>query len=117
MSQVAKTVYSPITQIRNATTAAFFALKNGNFGNGENLIKSAQTVFSQIGQRQIGEGFGVAGSNFKAGSKQAIDEFYQKMIKLGVVNSNTKIGEFESLFKDALEAESGILGGKVMKKP
>ncbi len=116
MSQVAKTVYSPITQIRNATTAAFFALKNGNFGNGENLIKSAQTVFSQIGQRQIGEGFGVAGSNFKAGSKQAIDEFYQKMIKLGVVNSNTKIGEFESLFKDALEAESGILGGKVMKK-
>ena len=38
------------------------------------------------------------------------------MIKLGVVNSNAKIGEFESLFKDALEAESGILGGKVMKK-
>jgi len=116
MSQVAKTVYSPITQIRNATTAAFFALKNGNFGNGENLLKSAQTVFSQIGQREIGEGFGVAGSNFKAGSKQAIDEFYQKMIRLGVVNSNAKIGEFESLFKDALEAESGILGGKVMKK-
>jgi len=52
-SQVAKTVLSPITQIRNATTASFFALKNGNFGNAENLIDSAQTVFSQIGQRLV----------------------------------------------------------------
>ena len=52
-SQVAKTVLSPVTQIRNATTASFFALKNGNFGNAENLIDSAQTVFSQIGQRLV----------------------------------------------------------------
>ncbi len=116
MSQVAKTVYSPITQIRNATTAGFFALKNGNVGNGETLLKSAQTVISQIGQRKVGEGFGIAGDNFKPNSKQAIDAFYRKMINLGVVNSNAKIGEFESLFKDALEAQSGILGGKITKK-
>jgi hypothetical protein len=48
MSQIAKTVYSPITQIRNATTAALFAIKNGNFGNGEDLLNSAKVVFSNI---------------------------------------------------------------------
>ena len=34
-----KDCLSPITQIRNATTAAFFALKNGNFGNGRTLFQ------------------------------------------------------------------------------
>ena len=126
MSQVAKTVYSPITQIRNATTAAFFALKNGNFGNGETLLNSMQTVLSQIGQRKVGEGLSLPGSidkglslprsNAKAGSKQAIDEYYRKMIELGIVNSNAKMGEFESLFKDALQAKSGVLGGNIMRK-
>ena len=97
-SQVAKTVLSPITQIRNATTAAFFALKNGNFGNGEALLDSMQTVFSQIAQRRVK----VPGSSAKMGSKESMQDFYKEMLDLGVFNSNTKIGEFESLFKDAL---------------
>jgi len=108
-SQVAKTVLSPITQVRNATTAAFFALRNGNFGNSEDLVGSAETVFSQIGERLIK----LPGSNGKRATKKEIDTFYNKMIDLGIVNTNSKVGEFEDLFKDALNAKGGVIGGKV----
>ena len=54
MSQIAKTVYSPITQIRNATTASFFALANGNVGNSKSLANSVSTVFSNLNQRLTG---------------------------------------------------------------
>ena len=133
-SQVAKTVLSPITQIRNATTASFFALKNGNFGNAENLIDSAQTVFSQIGQRLVDlPGSSASGAlaakidrsgslvkrnaddtvNIKKGD---IDNYYDDLIELGIVNTNAKIGEFENLFKDALSAKQGVFGKKYVEK-
>lgn len=132
-SQVAKTVLSPVTQIRNATTASFFALKNGNFGNAENLIDSAQTVFSQIGQRLVDlPGSSASGAlatkidrsgslvkrnkdetvNIKKGD---IDNYYDDLIELGIVNTNAKIGEFENLFKDALSAKQGVFGKKYVE--
>jgi hypothetical protein len=52
-SQMAKTVYSPTTQIRNATTAAFFTMMSGNVGNSKALLDSMQTVFSEIGDKYI----------------------------------------------------------------
>ena len=133
-SQVAKTVLSPVTQIRNATTASFFALKNGNFGNAENLIDSAQTVFSQIGQRLVDlPGSSASGAlaakidrsgrlvdrgvdgtvNIKKGD---IDNYYDDLIELGIVNTNAKIGEFENLFKDALSAKQGVFGKKYVER-
>ena len=133
-SQVAKTVLSPVTQIRNATTASFFALKNGNFGNAENLIDSAKTVFSQIGQRLVDlPGSSASGAlaakldrsgslvqrnaddtvNIKKGD---IDNYYDDLIELGIVNTNAKIGEFENLFKDALSAKQGVFGKKYVEK-
>jgi len=133
-SQLSKTVLSPITQVRNATTAAFFALKNGNFGNAENLIDSAQTVFSQIGQRLVDlPGSSASGAlatkidrsgslvkrnkdetvNIKKGD---IDNYYDDLIELGIVNTNAKIGEFENLFKDALSAKQGVFGRKYVEQ-
>jgi hypothetical protein len=132
-SQVAKTVLSPITQIRNATTASFFALKNGNFGNAENLIDSAQTVFSQIGQRlvdlpsgstpqELAKKIGRSGSLVKGNKDETvnikkgdIDNYYDDLIELGIVNTNAKIGEFENLFKDALSAKKGVFGRKYVE--
>ena len=116
-SQVSKTVLSPITQVRNATTAAFFALRNGNFGNNENLLGSAETVFSQIGQRIIkldDVGFGVGSKNARS-TKTEIDDYYNEMIDLGIVNTNSKVGEFEDLFKDALNAKGGVYGKKAIQ--
>jgi hypothetical protein len=51
VSQYSKTVLSPITQIRNFTTAVAFALANGNVpvvGRGGSLSDSARLVFSNI---------------------------------------------------------------------
>ena len=106
MSQIAKTVYSPITQIRNATTAALFAIKNGNFGNGEDLVNSAKVVFSNINDNIA---FSKGSAEFKASgnkiaTKSQINDFYNEMVSRGVVNTNAKVGEFEDLLGDAVKA-------------
>lgn len=106
MSQIAKTVYSPITQIRNATTAALFALKNGNFGNGEDFTSSVKVVFQQINDNLA---FSKSGTQLKGSSsglprKEQINQFYDEMIRRGVVNTNAKVGEFEDLLGDAARA-------------
>ncbi len=51
ISQYSKTVLSPITQVRNFTTALTFATANGNvpvLGRGSSLKDSAQAVFANI---------------------------------------------------------------------
>lgn len=111
MSQIAKTVYSPITQIRNATTASFFALANGNVGNSKSLANSVSTVFSNLNQRLTGPGK----ANMTLAERQ---KYYNELVDLGVINTNAKIGEFESLLNDAAEGTgfgSGVTG-KLFKK-
>ena len=97
LSQIAKTIFSPITQIRNGTTAGFFALSNGNIGNVDSLVDSVATVFTNISKRRAG--FGKAGA-----TKNDIDEYYNELVDVGLVNTNAKIGEFESLLNDAVDA-------------
>jgi hypothetical protein len=51
ISQYSKTVLSPITQVRNLTTALAFATANGNIpviGRGGSLIDSAQAIFANV---------------------------------------------------------------------
>ena len=47
-TQYGKTVLSPITQIRNVTSAALFALAQGNVGKGANLFESIRLVIDDI---------------------------------------------------------------------
>ena len=97
ISQIAKTVFSPVTQIRNGTTAGFFALSNGNVGNVDSLVDSVATIFTNIANKRAGFGKGKA-------TKDDIDKYYNELIDLGVINTNSKIGEFESLLDDAVGA-------------
>ena len=60
ISQIAKTVFSPVTQIRNGTTAGFFALSNGNVGNVDSLVDSVATIFTNIANKRAGFGKGKA---------------------------------------------------------
>ena len=96
MSQIAKTVYSPITQIRNATTAGFFALANGNVGNAKSLSNAVSTVFSNLNRRLTGPGK----TSATLADRQ---KYYNELVDLGVINTNAKIGEFESLLNDAID--------------
>mgnify|MGYP003642101716 CR=1 FL=1 len=113
LSQMAKTVYSPVTQIRNATTAAFFAIQSGNVGNGKSLLDSMQTVFSQIGDRHVQ----VKGASAKALKDKSYREIYDEYTTLGVVNTNVRQGEFEALMKDAVENRIGsnVFKGNALK--
>jgi hypothetical protein len=114
MSQVMKTVYSPITQIRNATTAAFFALANGNIGSADSLAKSVSGVLTNLNQRlsRVGE-FDIASKSGKViSSKEAtkadLEKYYNELVELGIINTNAKVGEFEALLNDALESTKTV---------
>ena len=47
-AQISKTVLSPVTQIRNVTSAAGFALANGHFGKGASLLESLKFVWRDL---------------------------------------------------------------------
>jgi hypothetical protein len=85
-AQVAKTVLSPTTHMRNFLSASAFSLANGTLFTNPKLFASAfadavKTV--QIGLR----------------SPKAMAD-YREMLELGVVNTNTKMGDYQSLLKD-----------------
>ena len=112
VSQVMKTVYSPTTQVRNATTAGAYVLANGNIGNAKSLGNAFSTVFSNLNQRLTGPG---KGNSTLAARK----EYYSELIDLGIVNTNAKVGEFEALLSDAVNTTDAFTPGlskKLFKK-
>jgi hypothetical protein len=94
-AQVAKTVLSPTTHIRNFLSATAFSLANGTLFTNPKLFldsvrKALRTV--QMGVR----------------SPEAMKE-YREMLELGIVNSNTKMGDYQSLLRDIdLNADGGF---------
>ncbi len=71
--QAGKTLYSPQTQVRNVTSASFFALWNGHIGHNASVIDSMRMVIKDI---------------FKAGKGDPINEvefnkYVEKLVRLG----------------------------------
>jgi hypothetical protein len=92
-AQVAKTVLSPTTHMRNFLSATGFSLANGTlFVNPKLFAEAAATAAKtvQLGLR----------------SPKAMAE-YREMLELGVVNSNTKMGDYMSLLKDIGASRDG----------
>ena len=92
-AQVAKTVLSPTTHMRNFLSATGFSLANGTlFVNPKLFAEAAATAARtvQLGLR----------------SPKAMEE-YREMLELGVVNSNVKMGDYTSLLKDIGAATDG----------
>ena len=100
LSQYNKTVLSPITQIRNATTAVAFALANGNipvFGRGSNMDDAFKAVFANITNR---------------GSDEIFDALSDAQ-RRGVMGTNPELREIQDLLRrgagmSARETESGF---------
>ena len=100
-SQMAKTILSPITHVRNFVSAGAFAVANG-----------------------LAPGIGITGRNAKAAWKnlqvagigtRTETELYQRLARLGVVNSNVNIGDLRGLLKDidfgsVVSADRGLSG-------
>ena len=82
-SQIAKTILSPITHARNFISAGAFAAANGLLPLADpSAIKQAYSAL-QVGLR------GTKGN-----------ELYEKLLKLGVVNSNVSLGDLTKLLED-----------------
>jgi len=85
-AQIAKTVLSPTTHIRNFLSASAFSVANGTLFTNPALVKKA--MGKALGSVQ----FGIR-------SPEAMKE-YRRLLELGVVNTSTKMGDYQSLLKD-----------------
>ena len=85
-AQIAKTVLSPTTHARNFLSATGFSLANGTLFVNPKLFAEAAASAGRSVQ------FGVR-------SPKGMAE-YREALELGVVNTNAKMGDFQSLLKD-----------------
>lgn len=106
LSQVAKTVLSPITHARNFITASVFAGANGAFFPSLGDIR----VLSS----KVSEAYGLTGKRLTGTMTQADKELYQRLLKVDVVSSNLQQGEIRQLFKDTIDnADQGAVFDKI----
>jgi hypothetical protein len=87
-SQIAKTILSPITHARNFISAGAFATANG-------IIPTPGAMKDAYQALQVG----------LKGTRQQ-NELYRKLLKLGVVNSNVKLGDLRKLMEDVRFGET-----------
>ena len=90
-SQMAKTILSIPTHLRNLISAGMFTVANGTIAE-PTFFKNAVKGF---------KGSGV----FKLGPKSPeMQKLYQELLELGVVNSQVQIGDLTALFKDVIQS-------------
>ena len=85
-AQIAKTVLSPTTHIRNFLSASAFSVANGT------LFTNPALVARAINKARKSVQLGVR-------SPEAMAE-YRELLELGVVNTQTKMGDYQALLKD-----------------
>ena len=89
-SQMAKTILSIPTHLRNLISAGMFTVANG-------------TIAEPSFWRNTVKGFKGSGL-FKLGPKSPeMQKLYQELLELGVVNSQVQIGDLTALFKDVIQ--------------
>ena len=81
-SQIAKTILSPVTHMRNFVSAGAFATANGIIPDGEAIKQAYQALQTPL-----------------KGTRMQND-LYQKLLRLGVVNSNVRLGDLSRLMED-----------------
>ena len=87
-AQIGKTVFSPMTQVRNVTTASFFPLASGLIGGRASLSESWRLVADDI--------FAGAKTDLKALNKEIDD-----MVTRGVIDQNIQVNEIRAILSKA----------------
>ena len=100
-SQMAKTILSPVTHARNFVSAGAFAVANGLLPGITITPRMARTAWRNL--------------QVAAPGTRAEAEFYQKLARLGVVNTNVRYGDLRHLLKDIdfgsmVSADRGLRG-------
>jgi len=99
-SQMAKTILSPVTHARNFLSAGAFAVANG-------IIPGVTVGPKQLAQAW--KNLQVAGLGTRVES-----DFYRKLARLGVVNTNVRLGDLQGLLKD-IDFGSALMADKSLK--
>ena len=101
LSQVAKTILSPVTHMRNFVSASFFATANGIIPDGEAIKQAYQALQTPL-----------------KGTRMQND-LYEKLLKLGVVNNNVRLGDLTRLLEDVNfgETMTADKGFRMLLKP
>ena len=101
LSQVAKTILSPVTHMRNFVSASFFATANGIIPDGEAIKQAYQALQTPL-----------------KGTRMQND-LYEELLQLGVVNSNVRLGDLTRLLEDVNfgETMTADKGFRMLLKP
>jgi hypothetical protein len=105
-AQIAKTIFSPMTQIRNVSTASFFPLMNGLIGGRSSLSDSWKLVAEDI--------FTGAKTNIEKLNLEIED-----MIRRGVIDQNIQVNEMRGILnkaKDGLISFESFMNNPTVKK-
>jgi len=114
-SQYSKTILSPITHVRNVTSASLFALAQGNVGRGANLGESLRYVFNDLIGRSDEEQVAFLADLQRRGiiGSQAELRELQANLRKGVGYENPKTGDGSNLTTTANDSNMIFnLGGK-----
>ena len=101
LSQIAKTILSPVTHVRNFVSAGAFATANGIIPDGQAIKTAYQALQTPL-----------------KGTRQQND-LYEELLKLGVVNSNVRLGDLTRLLEDVNfgETMTSDKGLRMLLKP
>ena len=101
VSQVAKTILSPITHVRNFVSASAFALANGAVLPN---LTDLQTLAPKFlgGKGVLGEAYDLTGKRILGTMNKVENEAYKRLRRLGIVDTQVQVGEERRLFKDVV---------------
>ena len=105
-AQIAKTIFSPMTQIRNVTTASFFPLASGLIGTRSSLGDAFKLVADDI--------FTGAKTNLEALNKEIDD-----LVTRGVIDQNIQVGEIKNIMDQASKGKisfNSFMSNSTVKK-
>ena len=115
-TQYAKTILSPLTQIRNVTSAFGFALAQGNYGKGASLGTSVDTVLRDIIDRELK----IKGRTFIDFVRDGDTlDFLVEMQRRGVIGSSAQLREIQENLRKGLgyDAKGDYVEGQVRGDP
>jgi hypothetical protein len=101
LSQIAKTILSPVTHVRNFVSAGAFATANGIIPDGQAIKTAYQALQTPL-----------------KGTRQQND-LYEELLRFGVVNSNVRLGDLTRLLEDVNfgETMTSDKGLRMLLKP
>ena len=104
--QIGKTVFSPMTQIRNVSTASFFALASGLIGGRASLGDSFKLLADDL----------FPGKNVSAAS---LAKVLSKRIERGVIDTNIEVNEIKTILQQAKDGKfslSALMNNPTVKR-